>query len=79
MKHPKIKFPLDKEEKAKMHKRLDEVLNQKDGKQVIILIDKNTITDYYQNECLTMVLKQIKESAEEYAELTRNVLLNNHK
>jgi len=71
----KIKYPLEEDEKQRFRDRLEEVLNRKDGSQVIILWDKDRLTDYYQNICMKHLLKHIKESAKEYKEITKGQLL----
>ena len=74
----KIKYPLNSSEKQRFRHRLEEVLNQKDGEQIIILWDKNKLTDYYQNICIKHLLKEIKDSAIDYAEETKNTLIENN-
>lgn len=70
-----IKYPLSEKEKDYFRKRLEEVLSQKDGIQVIILWDKNRISDYYQNICGECLIKKIEDSAREYAKQTNNKLI----
>ena len=71
----KIKYPLDEEEKQGLRDRLDKVLSRKSGEQVIILWDKEKLTDYYQNICIKHLLKEIKESAEEFKKITKGELI----
>lgn len=70
----KIKYPLNEEEKQQIRDRLEQVLSQKDGVQVIILWDKNILTDYYQNICIEHFLEEIKESAKEYSEIAPQLM-----
>jgi hypothetical protein len=74
----KIKFPLTEDQKQKLRDRLEEVLSRKDGEQIIILCDKDKLTDYYQNICLKHLLIRIIESAKEYAKLTNNQLIKDN-
>jgi len=74
----KIRFPLDEAEKEYFRKRLDEVLNRKNGCQIIILWDENKLTDYYQNICIKHLLERIKSSAKEYAKMTDNKLIEDN-
>lgn len=71
----KIEYPLDEDEKIRLRKRLNEILDRTDGMQVIILWDKDKITDYYQNVCIEHLVKGIKESAEEFKKLTKGFLI----
>lgn len=71
----KIKYPLSEVDKNFFRERLEEVLNQKTGEQVIILWDKEKLTDYYQNTCVPRVIKQIRASAKEYAKISNNELI----
>ena len=71
----KIKYLLDEEEKIKLRERLDEVLEQKGGLQVIILWDKNKLTDYYQNICGEHLLEKIEKSSRNYSEQSNNKLV----
>mgnify|MGYP001178264237 CR=1 FL=1 len=72
----KIKYPLQEKEKDIFRKRLEEVLSRTDGKQVIILVDNDRISDYYQNVCGECLMSQIEHSARDYAKKTNNVLIN---
>lgn len=72
----KIKYPLQEKEKDIFRKRLEEVLSRTDGKQVIILLDNDKISDYYQNVCGECLMSQIEHSAREYAQQTNNILIN---
>ena len=75
MKEPKIKYPLDESFKQVMRDRLEEVLARTDGHQVIILWDKDKLTDYYQNTCTACLIDGIKVSARDYAKASGGKLI----
>lgn len=70
-----IEYPLDESEKEVMRNRLNEVLDRTDGLQVIILWDKDRISDYYQNICIEHLIKEIESSAKEFKKLTKGLLI----
>jgi len=74
----KIEYPLADDEKQLFRDRLEEVLSRKDGCQIIILWDKDRITDYYQNICVKHLLDEIKTSAKECAKLTGSRLIKDN-
>ncbi|MEE9571525.1 MAG: hypothetical protein V3W20_00585 [Candidatus Neomarinimicrobiota bacterium] len=71
----KIEYPLNEDEKNKLRKRLNEVLDRTDGLQVIILWDKSSLSDYYQNVCIDHLISEIKGSAEEFKQITEGLLI----
>lgn len=78
-KNVELKYPLSEDEKQLFRDRLEEVLARKDGNQVIILWDKDRLTDYYQNICGEHLLEKVEESAREYSEQTQGQLIHfNH-
>ena len=62
----KIKYPLNEDEKQSIRDRLNEVLEQEDGEQVIILWDKKKLTDYYQNTCVPRLISGILNNANDH-------------
>jgi hypothetical protein len=59
--------PLTDDEKKFWHERLDEVLSQTHGIQVIILSDNDKLSDLYQNTCVPCLIGEVSRSAIEYA------------
>ena len=70
----KIKYPLNEGEKNRIRERLDEILAKTEGEQVIILMNENLISDYYQNVEGEKILKRIEESAREFSGLAKDLI-----